>query len=128
MNSITEWFARLLLAQIFLLAGLNKIGGYEGTQAYMESMGVPGVLLPAVIVVEVLGAILIITGYYTRLAAAALAGFTVIAAIIFHAEFADKMQMIMFMKNVAITGGLLLLVVNGAGDISVDSRLKKSDD
>jgi putative oxidoreductase len=112
---------RVLLAAMFLLAGFGKISGYAGTQGYMESMGVPGALLPLVIALEVLGALAIIAGYHTRLFALALAGFTVIAGFIFHGG-ADQMQQIMLLKNLAVAGGFLLLVARGAGDWSLDAR------
>jgi putative oxidoreductase len=106
---------------MFLIAGLGKIAGYAGTQGYMESMGVPGALLPLVIALEVLGAIAIIVGFRTRLVAFALAGFTLAAGFIFHGS-ADQMQQIMLLKNVAVAGGFLLLVARGAGEWSLDAR------
>lgn len=122
MDKATQLIARVFLGHIFLLAGLSKIGSYTGTQGYMDAMGVPGGLLPAVIALEILGGLAIIVGWQTRWAAYALAGFTVVAGIIFHSNFADQMQMIMFMKNIAITGGLLLLASHGAGAYSLDNR------
>ena len=118
--------ARILMAQIFLLAGLSKIGAYAGTQAYMDSMGVPGALLPLVIALEVGGGIALIVGFQTRWVALGLAGFSAVSAVIFHANFADQMQMIMFMKNWAIAGGLVLLAAHGAGHFSLDNRVKHS--
>ena len=91
----------------------------------MASAGVPGALLPAVIALEVLGAIAIIVGWKTRITALLLAGFTLLSGVLFHSNFGDQVQMIMFLKNVAITGGFLLLVANGAGDLSLDRRLAK---
>jgi len=119
--------ARILMAQIFLLAGISKIGAYAGTQGYMDSMGVPGALLPLVIALEIGGAVALIVGFQTRWVALALAGFSGISAIIFHANFADQMQMIMFMKNWAIVGGLILLAVHGAGHLSLDQRAKHAN-
>jgi putative oxidoreductase len=124
MNKITNLVARILLSQIFILAGINKITGYAGTQGYMESMGLPGMLLPLVIITEIAGGLAVLLGWQTRIAAYALAGFTVLAAILFHGNISDQMQMIMFMKNLAISGGLLLLAVNGAGALSLDERGK----
>jgi len=86
---------------------------------------VPGVLLPAVIATEVFGAIAIILGWRTRTTALLLAGYAVLTALIFHTNFADQVQMIMFLKNVSIAGGFLLLVANGAGPLSLDRRLAK---
>jgi putative oxidoreductase len=115
---------RVLLAAIFLISGLGKISGYAGTQGYMESMGVPGMLLPLVILLEVVGALAIIVGYRTRLAAAALAAFSLASGILFHSG-ADQMQQIMLFKNVAIAGGFLLLVARGAGAWSIDARRER---
>lgn len=122
MKIISQLFVRVFLAQIFLLAGLSKIGAYQGTQGYMEAMGVPGGLLPLVIVLEVGAALAILVGWQTRWAAWSLAAFSIVSAIIFHASFADQMQSILFMKNIAIAGGLLLLAQTGAGAFSLDNR------
>lgn len=120
MKELSQLIARVFLGHIFLLAGISKIGGYEATQAYMSAMGVPGALLPLVIMLEVLGGLAVIAGFQTRISAIALAAFTLAAGAIFHNNFADQMQMIMFMKNIAITGGLILLAVHGAGSYSLD--------
>jgi putative oxidoreductase len=109
---------------MFLIAGIGKISGYAGTQGYMQSMGVPGALLPLVIALEVLGAIAIIVGYRTRLVAAALAGFALVAGFIFHGG-ADQMQQIMLLKNVSVAGGFLFLVARGAGDWSLDAKRER---
>ncbi len=122
MNNLLELSGRILLSLMFLTSGLGKIGGYAATQGYMESQGVPGMLLPLVIALEVLAPLLIAVGWHTRLAALALAGFSIAAAVLFHANFGDQMQMIMFMKNISIAGGFLLLAANGAGAWSLDRR------
>lgn len=123
MEKVLNLAGRLLLAQIFLVAGINKITGYAGTQGYMEAMGVPGMLLPAVILFEVVGAIALIIGWKTRWAALSLAGFSVLSAVIFHADPGDQMQMILFMKNFAIAGGLLVLAAQRLeSSIGIDSR------
>ena len=122
MEKVSQLVARVFLGHIFLLAGLSKISAYEGTQGYMEAMGVPGALLPLVILLEVIGGLVIIAGWKTKWASLALAAFSVVAAAIFHHNFADQMQMILFMKNVAISGGLLLLASHGAGAYSLDNR------
>jgi putative oxidoreductase len=109
-----------MLAAIFLQSGYGKIGGYAGTQGYMEKFRVSGQLLPLVIAVELIGGILLVVGWMTRWAALALAGFTLIAALYFHTDFADRMQIINFMKNLAITGGLLVLFGQGPGRWSLD--------
>lgn len=122
MEKTGQLIARIFLAQIFLLSGIFKISGYAGTQGYMEAMGVPGMLLPLVIALEIGGGLALIAGWQTKWISLALAGFTLVAAVIFHNNLADQMQMIMFMKNIAITGGLMLLAVHGAGGYSLDSR------
>lgn len=122
MEKISQLVARIFLGHIFLLAGISKLSAYEGTQGYMDAMGVPGMLLPLVILLEIGGGLAIIAGLQTRWTAIALAGFSIVAAVIFHNNFADQMQMIMFMKNIAISGGLILLAVHGAGAYSLDNR------
>ena len=122
MEKYVNLAGRILLAHIFLLAGLNKISGYSGTQGYMEAMGVPGELLPLVILLEIGGALALIAGWQTRLGAYALAVFCVVSALIFHSNLGDQMQMILFMKNWAMAGGLLVLAANGAGAFSLDNR------
>jgi putative oxidoreductase len=122
MEKITQLTARVCLGHIFLIAGLSKIGAYAGTQGYMETMGVPGALLPLVILFEIAGGLTIIIGWKTRYSAIILALFSVAAAAIFHNNFDDQMQTILFMKNIAIAGGLMLLAVHGAGACSIDNR------
>lgn len=116
-----DLLGRILIAVVFVVAGFGKIGGYAGTVGYMESQGVPGILLPLVIAVELAGGLAIIVGYQTRLVALALAGFTLLSGFLFHFDLADQGQSINFMKNLAISGGFLFLFVNGAGHWSLDS-------
>jgi len=122
-KNATELAGRSLLSVLFLLSGVGKIGAYAATGAYMSSVGVPSVLLPVVIATEVLGATAIVLGWQTRVSALLLAGYSLLAALIFHTNFADQIEMIMFLKNVSIAGGFLLLVANGAGPLSLDRRL-----
>lgn len=122
LNSLLALAARALMAFIFIAAGYGKIVGYAGTQGYMESMGVPGMLLPLVILVELGGGLALLFGFQTRLAAGALAGFSIISGVIFHGGSADQMQQIMFMKNLALAGGLLAFVRTGAGKPSLDGE------
>ncbi len=122
MEKVSQVVSRVFLGHIFLLAGVSKIGAYEGSQAYMDAMGVPGALLPLVILLEAVGGLVIIAGWQTKWASLGLAAFSVIAAAIFHNNFSDQTQMIMFMKNIAIAGGLVLLAIHGAGAYSLDNR------
>ena len=127
MNSLSTFSApigRFLLAMMFLMSGLSKIGNFAGTQGYMEAMGVPGALLPVVIALEVLGGLAIIIGWQTKITSFALAGFCVVSAALFHNDFSNQSEMIMFMKNVTISGGFLLLIAHGPGAYALDNRGK----
>ncbi|MEH6347580.1 MAG: DoxX family protein [Bermanella sp.] len=126
LQTLASPLGRLFIAVMFFMAGLSKIFAYQGTVGYMEAMGVPGALLPLVILTEVVLGLAIIVGFKTRLAAFALAGFSLVSAILFHANFSDQMQMTLFMKNVAIAGGFFFLVAHGGGAYSLDNRLAKS--
>lgn len=121
--------SRLLLAALFLPAGISKITGFAGTVGYITSVGMPMPTVAAAVAaaVEVLGSLALIFGLGTRFAALVLAVFTLVASFFFHAYWnlpADKqmMQQLMFFKNVAISGGLLALVAFGAGGWSLDAR------
>jgi len=124
-QKLSDLTGRSLLAVLFLFSGLGKIGAYAATAGYMSAFGVSTAWLPIVIATEVLGAIAIVVGWQTRIAAFLLAGYSLFTAFIFHANFADQIQMIMFLKNVSIAGGFLLLLANGAGALSLDRRLGK---
>lgn len=119
---IATLIGRILLAHMFIISGIQKIGGYAGTQAYMESAGLPGALLPLVILLEVVGGLALLVGFFTRWAGAALGIFSVLAALLFHMDFGDQMQTINFMKNLTIAGGMLYVFAYGAGPLSVDAR------
>ena len=118
LSNLSLLSGRTMLSAMFIMAGISKIGAYAGTQAYMESVGLPGLLLPAVITLEIAGGLAILVGYQTRVAALLLAGFTLMAAIIFHSDFSQQMQTILFTKNIAIAGAFLLLYAQGPGDWS----------
>jgi putative oxidoreductase len=124
MNSFLNFAGRLLLAQLFLLSGFSKIMGYAGTQGYMAAKGLPGALLPVVILLEVGGGLALVIGFQTRWMALALAIFSVLTAFIFHLAPGDKMQMINFMKNLSIAGGLLVVAQTGATSFAVDARTR----
>lgn len=114
--------ARLLLAHMFLFSGINKIMSYEASAQYMAAGGVPGALLPAVILLEVLGAVMLIIGFKTRWAAWGLAGFSILTALLYHLDFGNQMQIIMLMKNLTIAGGLVVLAEHGPGKLSIDKN------
>ncbi|NBT30991.1 MAG: DoxX family protein [Rhodobacteraceae bacterium] len=118
----TTLAARVLLALLFIVAGLGKLRDVAGFTGYMVSGGIPAIFAWPTILLEVLGGLAILIGFQTRITALALAGFTLLAAALYHFVPADQMQMTMFLKNLAITGGLLLLAQHGAGKLSVDGR------
>ncbi len=120
MNKYSHLIGRIFLAIIFIMAGIGKIKDPAGTMGYMASVGLPGVLLWPTIALELLGGIAIVVGFQTRVMAVALAVFTVVAAVLFHHNMADQMQSIMFLKDISIAGGLLLLASSGATAFSVD--------
>ena len=127
MNGFIQLIGRIMLALIFILAGVGKIQDPAGTAGYMQSAGVPGALLWPTIALEVLGGLAVALGFQTRIAAFALAIFSVAAAFIFHKNFADQIQMIMFLKNIAMAGGLLLLAMGGDTALSIDSKRKNTN-
>ncbi|RWA53451.1 hypothetical protein AU476_13985 [Cupriavidus sp. UYMSc13B] len=118
--------ARVLLALIFVLSGLSKLGAPDGTRAYMEAMHVPGALLWPTVLFEIGGGLLIFAGYRTRLIAILFAGFCLVSAAIFHSQFSEQVQVIMFLKNVSIAGGFMLLAIDGAGPFSFDARAQRA--
>ena len=121
-QTLSAPLGRLLLSLIFVVSGVGKIGAYAGTQAYMDSMGVPGMLLPLVIALELLGGLAIILGWQTRLVAFLLAGFCIVSAVLFHGNVSDPSEQIQFLKNLGLAGGFLLIVAHGAGAWSLDNR------
>ena len=128
LTNLSMLLGRAMLGAIFIVAGFNKLGeAYAGTQAYMDSVGVPGLLLPAVIAVEILGGIAILIGFQTRIAAALLFGFTMLAALLFHSDFSQQMQSILFMKNIAIAGAFLVLFSQGPGQWAFNPQLKSQE-
>lgn len=127
MNGIIQLAGRCMLALIFILAGVGKIQDPAGTAGYMQSMGVPAILLWPTIALEVLGGLAVAVGYKTELASLALAIFSLVAAFIFHKNFGDQMQMIMFLKDIAIAGGLLLLAAGATTAYSLDAKKKNAN-
>lgn len=129
MNAVTTYtpaLGRLLIALIFILGGYGKIGAYDGTVGYIASVGLPFPALGYVIaiIVELGGGILLLVGFQARIVAAILALFSLATAAFFHNQLGDQNQMIHFLKNLAIAGGLLQIVAHGAGALSIDNRGK----
>ena len=123
MSNILDLIGRIFISLVFLLSGINKIGNYEGTVGWMESLGMPGIFLIPAIILEIGAPILIIIGYKVKVSAALLSIFCVATAIIFHNDLSNQMQFISFMKNIALAGGFLFIVVNGAKNFSLDKKL-----
>ncbi len=119
--------ARCLVAGLFLWSGIGKVSGYEETALFMSHSGVLGMLLPVSVVVEIGGALLLIIGFKARFISLGLAGFCVVTALLFHANFTDRLQMFHFLKNFAIAGGLLALYVAGPGRLSFDGMTEGND-
>lgn len=119
-----EFLARVLLAAIFLLSGIQKITQYAGAEVYMESSGLPGILLPVVIALEIGGALALILGLMTRWVALALSAFCIATALLFHDQLDDAMQFIMFWKNMAMAGGFLAIAAHGPGPLSLDAKYR----
>ena len=115
---------RLMLAFIFVIEGGLKIAHYDAIVEYMQGYGVPGSLLPLVILTELGGGLLVAIGLFTRLAAGALAGFSLLTAFFFHTDFSNPDQVIQIYKNIAIAGGFVLLVAAGPGALSLDALRK----
>lgn len=122
LQAFSALLGRLFLAMIFIQSGLSKMSDYAATQGYMDAMGVSSALLPLVIALEVVGGIAIVIGFKARLVALAMAGFSLLSALLFHTNFSDETQTIMLMKNIAITGGFLMIVAHGAGAYALDNR------
>lgn len=122
LRSAVDLLARILLVVLYLVAGYEKIPGYDYYAGYMQSVGMPTALLPLVIAFELGSSVLIILGWQTRIVAFLQVGFTILSALIFHNKLSDPIQQLMFLKNFAIAGGFLLLVVHGAGAYSLGAR------
>ena len=125
MINIADLIGRILISALFLLNGIFKISNYDGTIGWMESFGMPGILLIPAIILEIAGPVLIVIGYKTKLAAGLLSLFCIATAFIFHNDFANQMQLTSFLKNIALAGGFLILFVNGAKGFSLDNKFKK---
>lgn len=123
-SNLATGIGRVLLSVLFILAGFSKVMGAAGTIAYIESKGIPlpQVVYALTVALELGGGILLLVGFQARLVALAFAGFSIVSALIFHTDFADQTQMVMFMKNLSIAGGMLFVFANGAGGFSIDGR------
>jgi len=119
--------ARCLVAALFIWSGIGQVAGYDETATFMSRNGVIGNLLAIAVFIELAGGILLVVGYRMQLTCLVLAGFCVVTALLFHANFADKAQMFHFLKNSAIAGGLLALYVSGPGRMSFDGPGERAE-
>ena len=115
-----EFIGRILLSALFLIEGFGKIAMQEDVILYMEDYGVPEILFLPALILEILFPLLLIVGYRTKWAASIMALFTFMVAIIFHTDFNEGMQMVFFLKDIAIAGGFMIIVAYGPGKISLD--------
>ena len=125
---IVEFIGRLLLSALFLIEGFGKISMQEDVIMYMEEYGVPGMLFVPATILEILFPLLLIVGYRTKWIALIMALFTFTVAIIFHTDFNEGMQMIFFLKDLAIAGGFMIILVYGPGKISLDHYFKSKQE
>ncbi len=128
LQNYASLLGRIFLVAIFVMSGLGKIANPQGTQQYMAAMGMPmtGFFLIGAIFLELAGAASLLLGYWTRVGALLLIIFMIPATLIFHTNFSDQVQLIMFMKNLAMTGGLLTILAFGPGGLSLDARTVSS--
>ncbi len=124
MANILDLVGRVLISSLFLISAYNKVLSLDGTMGWMEGYGVPGFLLYPAIALEIILPLFIIIGYRARLSAGLLAIFCLITAFIFHFDFSDQIQKILFLKNIGLAGGFLFIVANGTKDWSVDKKKK----
>ena len=125
---IVEFFGRLFLSLLFLIEGLGKISIEQDVIMYMEDYGVPGILFLPALVLEILFPLILIAGYKTKWTASIMALFTFAVAIIFHTDFGESMQLMLFLKDIAIAGGFMIIIANGAGKISLDYYFKSKQE
>lgn len=120
LQKFSPLIARILIGGFFLLAGLGKLGDVAGFTGHLTSGGLPAFLAWPAILFEIAVGLAVVVGFQARLAALAGAIFCVVAALLYHNNLADQMQMVMFFKNFAIAGGFLMIFANGAGALAVD--------
>ena len=124
MSNVLDLIGRILISALFLISAYNKIFNLDGSMGWMESFGVPGFLIFPAIAIEIILPVLVIVGYQARIAAGILAIFCLATAFIFHSDFSDQMQFILFLKNIGLAGGFLFIVANCTKDWAVDREKK----
>ena len=122
MTNIIDLLGRIFISILFFINGIFKINNYDGTIEWMDSYGVPGIMIIPAIIIEIVAPILIVIGYKTKIAAALLFLFCISTAFIFHNDFSDQIQLTAFLKNIALAGGFMFLIANGAQGYSLDKK------
>ena len=124
MSNIFDLLGRILISSLFLISAYNKLFSIDGTMGWMEGYGVPGLLIYPTIVLEIILPLFVIVGYKARISSALLAIFCILTAFIFHSDFSEQIQLILFLKNISLAGGFLFIVANGTKDWSIDRKKK----
>ena len=124
MANLIDLIGRLLISALFLISAYNKIFSIDGTMGWMEGFGIPGFLIYPTILLEIILPIFVIVGYKAKISSAVLAIFCLATAFIFHFDFLDQTQTILFLKNIGLAGGFLFIVANGTKDWSIDREKK----
>ena len=124
MSNIFYLLGRVLISSLFLISAYNKLFSIDGTMGWMEGYGVPGLLIYPTIVLEIILPLFVIVGYKARTSSALLAIFCILTAFIFHFDFSEQIQLILFLKNISLAGGFLFIVANGTKDWSIDRKKK----
>ena len=122
MTNIIDLLGRIFISVLFFINGIFKINNYEGTIEWMDGYGIPGIMIIPAIIIEIVAPILIVIGYKTKIAAALLFLFCISTAFIFHNDFSDQMQLTAFLKNIALAGGFMFLIANGARGYSLEKK------
>lgn len=124
MANLIDLLGRLLISALFLISAYNKIFSIDGTMGWMEGFGIPGFLIYPTILLEIILPLFVIVGYKAKISSAILAIFCLATAFIFHFDFLDQIQTILFLKNIGLAGGFLFIVANGTKDWSIDREKK----
>ena len=124
MSNIFDLLGRILISSLFLISAYNKLFSIDGTMGWMEGYGVPGLLIYPTIVLEIILPLFVIVGYKSKTSSALLAIFCILTAFIFHFDFSEQIQLILFLKNISLAGGFLFIVANGTKDWSIDRKMK----
>ena len=122
MINVIDLIGRIFISVLFFLNGIFKIKNYDGTIEWMETYDLPGIMIIPAIIIEIFAPILVVIGYKTKIAAAFLFLFCLSTAFIFHNDFSDQIQLTAFLKNIALAGGFMFLIANGAKGYSLDKK------